>query len=306
LDEAADTYDEQIKRSENQEDFRAVAVGKFQLAKVLRIQAKYTEAVFVYKEALAIFEAQNESRSVAAAWHQIGNVHQQAGDYEESEAAYRRSLEIKTQNNDRAGQAESLTMLGNLYGAHSNRPEEAVTFYRQAADIFVETGDLRYEGIARSNAASTLKNIKRYDEARTEIMRAIECKSQIGLASEPWTSFSILREIEESDGNHVAAYAAWVQARDAYLAYRRQGGYASQGQGGRLIEQILELIQQEKSSEIQALFDQYSDAPDFFKVFLQNLIAVINGSREKALGDDPALIYADAAEVLFLIERLGG
>ncbi|MCW5211021.1 hypothetical protein VU03_04795 [Desulfobulbus sp. N3] len=31
-----------------------------------------------------------------------------------------------------------------------------------------------------------------------------------------------------------------------------------------------------------------------------------NGFREPALADDPALKYADAAEVLFLMERLEG
>ena len=31
-------------------------------------------------------------------------------------------------------------MLGNLYDDKLNRPEEAVTFYRQAADIYVDIG----------------------------------------------------------------------------------------------------------------------------------------------------------------------
>jgi hypothetical protein len=35
------------------------------------------------------------------------------------------------------------------------------------------------------------------------------------------------------------------------------------------------------------------------------LLAVLNGSRDAALADDPALDYDDAAELLFLMERLG-
>jgi hypothetical protein len=31
------------------------------------------------------------------------------------------------------------------------RPQEAMTFYRQAAVIFVETDDHRYEGLTRNN-----------------------------------------------------------------------------------------------------------------------------------------------------------
>lgn len=113
-------------------------------------QGKYAEAVAAYEEARDIFTAQNEPRSVAAIWHQMGIVYQEAGEYEVAEAAYRRSLEIITQSNNRNGQASSLNMLGNLYDDDLNRPEEAVVFYRQAADIYVALGDLRYEGVTRT------------------------------------------------------------------------------------------------------------------------------------------------------------
>ena len=49
-----------------------------------------------------------------------------------------------------------------------------------------------------------------------------------------------------------------------------------------------------------------ADTPDWLKVFAPKTLAVLQGSRDRALGDDPALYYGDAAEVLFLIERLGG
>ncbi len=142
LDEAAEKYEECINRGEKLKDFRGVAVGKGQLAAVLDKQGRYPEALKAYEEARAIFEAENELKMVATAWHQIGMVHQHAGDYEDAEAAYRRSLEIETQNNNRAGQASSLNQLGQLYGDFLGRLEEAVTFYRQAADIAIELGDL--------------------------------------------------------------------------------------------------------------------------------------------------------------------
>jgi tetratricopeptide (TPR) repeat protein len=307
LDEAAETYEEHIKRGEKLEDFRGVAVGKGQLATVRRRQGQYAEALAAHVEARTIFEQQNEPAMVATAWHQIGMVHQDAGQYDEAEAAYRRSLEITTQTNDRAGQASSLGQLGNLYDDHLNRPEEAVIFYRQAADIHVEQGDLRYEGIARSNIAATLHRLKRYDEARPEIMRAIECKRQFGHAAEPWKSFAILHQIEAAAGNHAAARAAWQQARDAYLAYRQQGGYAQSG-GGELVDHVLGLMAQQQGNDIQALFDRLAndpDASDSLKHLMQAVSTILNGSRDPALADDPALDYADAAEILFLIERLG-
>jgi hypothetical protein len=38
---------------------------------------------------------------------------------------------------------------------------------------------------------------------------------------------------------------------------------------------------------------------------MQAVITILNGCRDQALADDPVLNYADAAEILFLIQRLG-
>lgn len=137
-------------------------------------------------------------------------------------------------------------------------------------------------------------------------MRAIECKSQFGHVAEPWASSSYLCEIEKSTGNETAAHIAWVQARDAYLAYRRQGGYAQTG-GGRLVDHVLGLLAQQKNDEIEPLFNQLAQDPnatDSLKLFMQAIITILTGSPNPALADNPALNYADAAEILFLIDRL--
>lgn len=307
LDESAEKYQECIKRSEKLKDFRQVAVGKGQLADVRRMQGKYTEAISGYKEARAIFEQQNEPTSVATIWHQLGIVHQEAGQYESAEAAYRQSLEIKSQTDNLAGQANSLNMLGVLYNDHLNRPEEAVTFYRQAADIYVAIGDLRYEGVTRNNIANTLQNLKRYDEARAEIERAIECKKNLGHAGTVWNAFNILSEIESAENNSTAARAAWRQARAAYLAYRQQGGYA-QYYGGRLVERVVGLLTEQKSAEVESLFNQLAENPSTDKsvrLLMQAMVEIFGGNPDPALADDPDLDYDEAAEILFLIERVG-
>lgn len=113
--------------------------------------------------------------------------------------------------------------------------------------------------------------------------------------------------IETADGNHAAAQEAWQLARDAYLAYRQQGGYA-QYEGGKLVDEVLDLRSQQKADEVQALFDQVAsdaDAPDSLIKLMQAVATILNGSRDTALADDPALEYGDAAEILLLIERLG-
>jgi tetratricopeptide (TPR) repeat protein len=305
LEDAAVKYEDAIARDEKRESFRDVAVGKGQLATVRMFQKRYEEAIAAYEAARTLFEQQNEPQMVAVAWHQTGNGHQAAGQYDAAEAAYRQSLEIGTRMGDRAGQATSLNQLGNLYDDCLNRPEEAVTFYRQAADIFVEQGDLRSEGVTRNNIADTLRNLQRYDEARGEIRRAIECYQPFGTAVEIYKSFSILHDIETATGNPAAARAAWQQARDAYLAYRQQGGYAQFG-GGQLVDQVLALLAQQQVDDMQALCNellQLADQPnasDSLKQLIQAMVAILNGSRDPALADDPALDYDDAAEVLFL------
>jgi tetratricopeptide (TPR) repeat protein len=308
LDEATEIYIEAIKFSEKSKDHRQLAVCKGQLAMVRLIQERYQDSLTGYDEVRAIFEGLDEPTMVATTWHQIGVVHGKAGYCEEAEKACLRSLKIYTQINNRAGQANSLGLMGNIYINCWNRPEEAIKFYRQAANIYVELGDVRYEGAARNNIAGTLLKLKRHGEARQEISRAIECAEEIGLVFKPWKTLNILQKIELAESHHDAAKAAWRDARNAYLAYRRQEGYA-QADIGKLTDKIAKNVQQGKTKEVvQELTEiaEAEDTPGWLKVAAAKFLAVLNGSRDPALADDPALDYDDAAEVLFLIERLEG
>ncbi len=56
----------------------------------------------------------------------------------------------------------------------------------EAAGKTLEGDDKANEGRTRNNLANTLRKLRRLDEARKEIRRAIECKEQFGHASEPW------------------------------------------------------------------------------------------------------------------------
>jgi tetratricopeptide (TPR) repeat protein len=309
LEKAVEKYKENVNRAENIKDFRQVAVGKSQLANVLGKQGEYQSAINEYQLAKSIFKQLNEPVSVATIWHQMGIVYEDAGDYDQAESAYRQSLDINTQHNNLAGQANSLNQLGNLYGYKLNRLEEAVAFYRQAADIYVQLNDLRYEGTVRNNIADTLMKLKHYDQARAETLRAIECKSQFGHTGIPWTSFNILQKIETAQNDPKAAKLAWQKATQAYLAYRQQGGYA-QADSGQVADTILDLIKQKKSEEAITLLTEYTEsdeAPDWSKKFAAKMLLVVKGQKDPALvdvNDDFDLPYDAAAEIQFLIERL--
>ncbi len=249
LEAAAAAYEDAITRSEKLEDTRQVAVGKIQLATVRIDQKRYADALQGYQQALALFQQLDEPGAVATVWHQIGMTHRMAGDFAQAEQAYRQSLSIKSQQGNKAGEASSLGELGNLY-VEWNRPEQAVSFYRQAAGMYVALGDLRYEGFVRNNIANTLIKLQRYDEARPELLRAIECGQAFGHAAQPWKTWDILHDLEQASGNPPAAREARQQALAAYLAYRRDGGENHSG-AGRLALAVGLAIQQGDTAEVE-------------------------------------------------------
>ncbi|MBO0614251.1 tetratricopeptide repeat protein [Thiothrix fructosivorans] len=302
LEAAAAAYEDAIARDEKREDTRSVVVNKGQLATTRLYQKRYADALQGYQQALALFQQLDEPGAVATAWHQIGMTHRDTGDFAQAEQAYRQSLSINIQQGDEAGEASSLGELGTLY-VEWNRPEQAVSFYRQAADIAVAIGDKAQEGIWRSNLTFTLIKFQRYDEARPELLRAIECKQAFGHAAEPWTTWDILHDLERASGNPLAAREARQQALAAYLAYRRDGG-ENHHWAGRLALAIGQAIQQKNTVEVEQVIRELLQDGSYSENLLHKLQAIIAGERDLALAEDEGLHYQYAAELVLLLEGL--
>jgi tetratricopeptide (TPR) repeat protein len=305
LGEAAVAYEENIQRAEQLDDARQVAVSKVQLGTVRMYQRRYPEALAAYAEARARFMQLNEPSSVASSWHQTGRVYQEAGQPESAEDAYRQSLAIEVQLGNVAGQASTLGQLGNLYGDVLDRPEEAAAFYRQAADKYVGIGDVANEGRTRSNLGNTLHELRRLDEARQEMRRAIECTAQFGHAVEPWLAWGILAAIETDASNPTAAAEAKSKAIACYLAYRHDGG-ENYDAAGRICLAVTQSLLAGDASTAASLLQQLAANPDatWLLPFIRALQAIVAGSRDRSLADAPDLAYGMAAEILFLIETL--
>ena len=269
-------------------------------------QGRYAEALAAYESARQTFVELGEPQMVATAWHQIGRVHEEAGNDEAAEEAYREALALWVKLKDRTHEASTLTHLGLLYDK-MGRLEEAVTFLRQALDIDVLLNDTFNEGKDRSNLAIQLIKLGRYDEARAEIRRAIECKQPYGHAALPWTSWDILHDLERAVGDQAAAEQAKAEARLLFLAYRRDGG-ENHNPGGRLCARFAQAMQAGQRAEMESLLQQLlndPDSPDWLKTLASTLQEILNGSRDPALAENPALDYDDAAEVQLLLEALG-
>jgi tetratricopeptide (TPR) repeat protein len=306
LDEAAAAYEEHIRRGEQLGDDRGVAVGKGQLGTVRLQQRRYPEALKAHAEARERFTELGEPAMVAVSWHQTGRVCQEAGQPEAAEDAYRQSVAIKVRLGNVAGQARTLNQLGMLYDDALGRTEEAVAFFRQAADKSFEIGDLGEEGRDRNNLAMRLHKLRRLDEARREILRAIECKEQFGHALLPWTSWSILAAIETDAGNPAAAAEAKGKAIACYLAYRRDGG-ENHDAPGRIALAVTQSLLAGDPAQAASLLQQLAadpDVPSHARTFIRALQAIVAGRRDRTLADAPELDYSMAAEILFLIETL--
>ncbi|MCJ7459816.1 MAG: tetratricopeptide repeat protein [candidate division Zixibacteria bacterium] len=307
LDEAATTYEENVRRAEKLKDERQVAAGKFQLGTVRLHQRRFDEALTTYAEAKEIFNALGEPLSVASVWHQIGMLYEEMNQFEAAEQAYRQSLAIKVQQKNTEGEANTLNQLGNLYDK-MGRSEEAAIFFRQAADKFTRIKDLAKEGRARSNLADTLIKLNRYDEARSEILRAIECDKPYGHSAEPWKTWYILHVIEQAVGNQKEAAQARRGSRlFNHISPTGRDGGENHSLGGRLCADFWQAIQENKTEEIADLLKQLSGDPEIdplLKVLITKLQAILAGSRDSELASDPELYDTDAAEVLFLLEKL--
>lgn len=112
---------------------------------------------------------------------------------------------------------------------------------------------------------------------------------------------------ERADGDEKAAVRARRKAIESYLAYRRDGGYAtmpsaqvcaltantvSRGDTSVLEQQLTEVLRE--------------GVPTWAEALIPKLRAVLRGERDPALAEDPELDYRDAAELRLLLESLQG
>jgi hypothetical protein len=163
------------------------------------------------------------------------------------------------------------------------------------------------EGMLRNNLGTTLFQLHRLDEARQEIRRAIECKTQFGHAAAPWSTWDILAAIETDAGNPTAAAAdAQRKAIACYLAYRRDGG-ENHAAAGRICLAVTQSLLADDAPTAVSLLQQLAAHPNAsgsLGTFIRALQAIVAGSRDRSLADAPDLDYDMAAEILVLIETL--
>ncbi len=305
LEESVTAFEESIKAAEASKSKKHIAVSKGQLGAVRMSQGKHEDAINAHNEARKIFENLGDLNMVAVACQQIGAVHEGIGQFDEAEQAYNQSLAISIEQKNLLDEAKILGRLGGFY-AKTGRSEEAVDFLKQSAEKYVEIKDIANEGRVRGNLTITLIALKRHNEARQEIQRAIECFKPFGHEVEPWRAWDKLREIELSDNNEEAANQARKQAMKQYLAFRRDGG-EDHNPGSRLCTLFKDALERQPPEDVRKHLDEVAQDPKIpvqGKLLVSKLQSILAGSREPELASDSNLDYIDAAEIMFLLENL--
>jgi tetratricopeptide (TPR) repeat protein len=293
-DEALIAYQEGTTVFESIGDMKSVAISKSRLARIHHEKRFYSDAVLLYSEALNTFRAIGDLRLIGITWNEIGLAHFSAGQPDDAEHAYQESVKIKVQTGDVMGEAVTLMNLGSLYSL-TGRYEDAVRCYRQSAGLIAPLRAQRQETTIHQNLGDVLLKLRRYDEARPELMRALECGKPFGHASQPWVTLSNLSNLEHAVGNEPAAQKARAEAVQAYLAYRRDGGASLLEPGQWITGDPARMLTALQSAQ---------DLEPSVRALIRPLQAILAGSRDQTLAEDPNLSYQDAAELLLLIERL--
>jgi len=300
LDEAAAAYEKGIAISEKLNDLRGTAVKKGQLGNVRYLQKQYAKALTAYESGIKSFESLGgEPASIAVFLHHIGMVHEKSINYPAAETAYRQSLRIHVQQNNKNAEASNLVQLGNLYDKMGQH-EDVINFSRQAADIYAAQRDMAKEGIIRGNIADTFIKLKRYDDARQEILRAIECMKPFGHSVSPWMAWKKLSTIEQAQGNSTAAKDARNQAVALYMNFRRSGG-GKYEYGAKLSNMVRTAIQSGDRTKAEAAFGQFGED---WQPLIKALRKILDGVRDVQVVE--GLDYDDEVDVRLLLEQLGG
>src|SRR5262249_8150627 len=202
----------------------------------------------------------------------------------------------------------TLSALGSL-AVQRNALDEAMILYRRAAERYAELTDQRAETRARNSLAEALFKQQRYDEARSELDRAIACAMAARPLFQPWTTVKILHDLEQSAGNTDAASQARELAINLYWAFRRAGG-SSENPRASVFDRVRRALAHNKPTEIAELQVQLSAAEISAEgkaqgeALVAKLHAILRHDRDQELAQDPTLDYLDAVELRLLLEDL--
>ena len=305
LDDSATAYEEAIEQFKELNAEPHIAAAKGRLGMVYYCQLRFDDAYAAHRAAKDAFETLNAPAEVATAWHNIGLACSAIGQGDEAERAYREALAIRMNTGPSSAEASTLGELGNLAAARG-RLIEAVTFHGLAADLFGVLQNPAAEGSARTIVSRLLVDLRRFDEARRELVRAMECNDRCGHTNVPWEALMSLHALEHAMGHPEAADAARNMAIAGFLDYRVSGGENHDG-GVEFIDIVKRAIPKNEVAkaerELAELATEFGPQAEL-QTLMPKLHSILHGARDLALAEDPALYYRDVVELRLLLQAL--
>lgn len=136
-------------------DDRALATSLRNLADVLTVQGKRSEALAHLKDAEAAYQKLADKEGMAAVENSLGMHFEEGGQYREALSHYRAALQIHQQLNDPKALAESLSNVGYMFYLQSSYQDadvywqQALVYYQQVGEM---NGQLRVQQLMAQNA----------------------------------------------------------------------------------------------------------------------------------------------------------
>lgn len=305
LQEAATAYEQAIHYASSSDNPRAAANNMIELATTYQQMGYLSDALYQYQDALVLIRKLNDIEMMAAILQQMGIAYMESNQFDQSQKAFVEAWNLSEDMSDEALSADILTELGNLWNLQGGFAE-AIDFYRQAASVYVNLGHTPQEGAVRSNIADVLIKLGHFEDAQSELARAIECESPLGHTAEPWKTWNIMHRLQQATGNKSGQLDAHIRATSSYAAYRKAGG-TSQSAWNPLYTLVLDAIQfkkQEKAKGVLRNLLRRNDLSASDKSCIYTLQKILNGNYSLRLTDNTKLSYLDTVELRLLIESL--
>jgi diguanylate cyclase (GGDEF)-like protein len=186
--------------------------GCVQAMAVVRYRAEdYEGSIRLLRQLLPAYEAAGETSTLADVVYNLARAEDGAGRFDAARADYERTMRLCEAIKDDICMAYARYQLGGMLG-RAKQPAPALVHLDAAQEAFSRIEDADAVAQIRIERARALIQLRRLDEARAELKRALaehERDKQLPAIED---GYELLSEIERSGGNNVAALQALQQA----------------------------------------------------------------------------------------------
>jgi signal transduction histidine kinase/predicted negative regulator of RcsB-dependent stress response len=221
------------------------------LIDLYNIQGNYVESLEMVEKVLQSYRKDNNRKFEAVALRYKGDIFIATEQYEEAREALSQSLDIAREGSFLPEQAKTLISQGLLQ--HSQKDyNSALTSYREALEICVQTNDAFYESVCHLGAGKSLFHLGKMDEALSGLQKAAETMKRFGDYSYLREIHLYLSQVHEEKGRYresLQEYKLYSDYRDSLLRAEksRELGEITAKYENELKEEQIQLLQNEKA-----------------------------------------------------------